>query len=268
MQNSKYRGYHAVDFETPYAKFYDETIVPPPAYVEEAKALSPLPTGALPPVEEARLLQQKGYAEFESGYTLESNGSARIAVLTTMPGVSPEMWDWWFGWHGSMDNRYKLWHPKAHLSAAWEDGNQQEMGYIGRTSVIQEYVGNTLVKGNIRFVSPAEMGFDLQQLADKNQEVIFCARLGFTQFPIDLGWLVHQVRAVEGGAEMRSRFWMGGPHIGLRSTSGIAKLGSQILQKTVSLPKGQTPDLLHHCSEEMSHLAAFLPALYAEFYPF
>ena len=25
-----------------------------------------------------------------------------------MPGVTPSMWDWWFGWHGSRDSRYRL----------------------------------------------------------------------------------------------------------------------------------------------------------------
>jgi hypothetical protein len=39
-----------------------------------------------------------------------------------------------------------------------------------------------------------------------------------------------------------------------------------LLQKVVRLPKKQLPNLLIHCAEEMQHLAAFLPQLYAEFH--
>ena len=34
-----------------------------------------------------------------------------------MPRVHPEMWDWWFAWHSVESDRYRLWHPEAHLHA-------------------------------------------------------------------------------------------------------------------------------------------------------
>ena len=64
---------------------------------------------------------QAGYADVECGYTLEADGSARLAILTPMPQVTPLMWHWWFGWHGDQDNKYKLWHPPAHVSTVWAD---------------------------------------------------------------------------------------------------------------------------------------------------
>jgi hypothetical protein len=27
--------------------------------------------------------------------------------------------DWWFGWHSDEPQRYKLWHPRAHVHAQW-----------------------------------------------------------------------------------------------------------------------------------------------------
>jgi hypothetical protein len=72
------------------------------------------------------------------------------------------MWSWWFGWHGCDTRRYKLWHPRAHLFAAWKDGDdtgrQGDERYIGRWSLIGEYIGSSMLNGAIQFVAPAEMG--------------------------------------------------------------------------------------------------------------
>lgn len=259
--SKKYIGYLQGDYNTPYAKFYQINISPVSAQVEHALQTGACLPGVLPPVSEASALQAPGYAEIETGYALELDGSLRVAVLTEMPAVLPEMWDWWFGWHGSQDNRYKLWHPKAHQSAVWQDG-KPDIAYIGRVSMIEEYIGARLEKANIRFLDPSELGFPDQEA--KEQAVYICARVGFTQWPLDIGWLVHQIRATEGGAEMRSRFWMGGSHIQLRAKGWLPGLISKMLQKMVRLPDRQARDILVHCSEEMNHLAKFLPQLYAE----
>lgn len=259
----KYKGYQAEDRAKPHAKFYNEIVKP--IHPDAAAALKncPLPTGSLPPVERANELLADGYTDFETGYTLESDGSQRVAVLTRMPRVSPKMWDWWFGWHGCDDDRYKLWHPQAHVAAVWQDG-LDDVRYVGRVSKIEEYIGKSLEKANIAFRPPAELGFDAQQILDKEKVVIICARVGYTNFPIDFGWLVHQIRRTADGSEMRSRFWMGGRHISIR-WRWLPRFFSSILQKMVRLPERQAVDLLHHCSEEMNHLAGFLPDLYAEF---
>ena len=106
----------------------------------------------------------------ENGFGLGPDGSIRVAVRTRMPGVSPAMWDWWFGWHGSDSRRYKLWHPRAHLYAEWADGPDGDRRgrerYVGRTSFVDEYIGSTLARAAIRFVPPAELGFAEAPLAD------------------------------------------------------------------------------------------------------
>ena len=259
----KYLGYQPQDYATDYAKYYDETIIPVPDYVQAALDNAPLSVGALPPFSQAKDLQNEGYAEIETGYTLESDGAAHVAVLTKMPNVTPDMWDWWFAWHGCKDNRYKLWHPKSHYSAQWEDG-RDDVAYIGRNSIIAEMIGDDYTQGAIQFKSPTEFGFSDEAIGDSSKVVYICARIGHQSLPVDYGYLIHQVRAVEGGAEMRSRFWVGGRYIHIRKQGIFADLVSDFARKMRKLPKTFAHDLLQHCSEEMTHLAAFLPQIYTE----
>jgi hypothetical protein len=257
---SKYCGYNAEDYALPYAKYLAETSCEISAEAAEGLVQSPYLPNSLPIFTQVNDLQKQGYAEIENGYTLNADGSATVAVLTVMPRVSPAMWHWWFGWHGCADSRYKLWHPQAHLAAEWQDGESTET-YIGRTSVIQEYIGKKLEKANIQFIAPETLG-----LQNTDNEVYICARLGYTDYPLDFGWLVHQVRATDSGAEMRSRFWIGGSYIAIRKKSSFFRFISTILQKIYRLPSQKPKDILQHCAEEMQHLAAFLPELYHEFH--
>lgn len=260
----KYTGYRAADLAEPWAKFYHEQVPMLPLHVSEAVKKGPFAPSKLPPLARITELLEPNRTNFETGYTLEADGSIRVAVHTNMPGVSPEMWDWWFGWHGSHDSRYKLWHPKAHLAAAWADG-RNEVAYIGRVSKIEEFIGKSLEKANIAFIAPTELGIPAAALADKSKAVFICARIGYTSWPIDFGWLVHQVRRTKEGAEMRSRFFMGGTHVQWRGRQ-VPAFFSKILQKMARLPERQAIDLLTHCSEEMNHLAGILPGLHHEFY--
>ena len=64
-------------------------------------------------------------------------------------------------------------------------------------------------------MGPATLGLN----AVGDNEVAICARLGSSDVPVDVGWLVHHVRST---AETRSRFWMGGRHVGLRTGKLLA----------------------------------------------
>ncbi|GAB4045335.1 DAPG hydrolase family protein [Spirosoma litoris] len=260
----EYIGYRPQDFNTRHAQYFNETILPLATHAQTALANSPFQPGALPPFSAANYLESEGYTDLENGYTKGADGSIHVAIRTHMPGVTPNMWDWWFGWHGCQNNRYKLWHPKAHVSAHWEDG-RDEVSYIGRHSIIKEYIGEELQDAVIQFKSPTEFGFSTEAINNPEKAVYICARLGHPTLPVDYGYLVHQVRAVKGGSEMRSRFWLGGQYVNVRKAGVLAKLASDFLRKVRSLPKNFGPDLLKHCSEEMTHLAAFLPDLYAKF---
>lgn len=259
-----YTGFQAADLSSDLAPFYHESVLPPSELHESLAAGKPLPWEALPDPEQLPCLENPGYGAVENGYTTLPDGSIKVAVHTDMPGVTPDMWAWWFGWHGSQDRRYKLWHPKAHLSARWEDG-RDDVAYLGRTSIIREYIGPDVLDAAIRFQSPLDFGFSMQVLNRSEQAVYICAKIGHPSLPVDYGYLVHQVRATENGSEMRSRFCLGGRFLSLRRQGKIAEIATEILKKLRSLPEHFAQNLLRHCAEEMRHLAGFLPDLYRQF---
>lgn len=258
-------GYSPEDLaQSPYARFYSHVIGPLQPQVVEALLIGPQADELFPPVGATASLIEPGYWPVETGYARPSDGSIRVFCLTQMPGVSPEMWDWWFGWHGCEALRYKLWHPKAHIAARWADGRDDE-NYIGRTSLITEYLGPRLVKGAIGFVRPAAMGLDEARLAAQG-EVAICARVGVPGTALKGGWLLHQLRPVEGGCEMRSRMWMGGENTAIGDHSDPFRRG--LARAIRPLAAGLLPapaDLLIHNAQEMAHLAGFLPDLFKTF---
>lgn len=259
MAADTYLGYHADDYDTPFAEFYRPEMAALPKHVVDALDHGPQAGPVLPQFDDAGSLLGEGLQQTENGYGVLRDGGFVVSVRTDMPEVAPAMWSWWFGWHGSDSRRYKLWHPRAHVSAQWADSGAQDT-YLGRTSQVQEYLGSTFTRAAIRFVEPSALG--LQNLGE--DEVAICARLGSSDLPVDVGWLIHYVRPTPHGAEMRSRFWMGGRHVGVR-----ANLANRLTDAAVRpVAARQLPDprdLLAHCAQEMNHLASFLPALHARF---
>lgn len=253
--------------QSPYARFYKDDLAPLPDHVRDALAVGPQAHELFPSAKRAAKLQQNGYWPVETGYARAPDGAARVFCLTRMPGVTPAMWDWWFAWHGSEAQRYKLWHPRAHVSAAWADGRSDLTTYVGRISNVVEYIGSDRLRLSIRFLKPSEVDLDEAALA-ANGEVAICARGSITGGPVETGYLIHHVRPVSGGAEMRSRFWIAGENIRARGLSGTA---ANIASRAAAFAARFTPmaaqDLLVHCAQEMNHLAAILPALHAEFGP-
>lgn len=250
--------------QSPYARFYNPVLEPLQPQVAEALLVGPQAHELFPTASEAASMIEPGYWPVETGYARPSDGSIRVFCLTHMPGVTPQMWDWWFGWHGCEAQRYKLWHPKAHINAQWEDGGREE-SYVGRTSLITEYLGTKLAKGAISFVPPSKMGLDEERLRAQG-EVAICARVGMPGAPLKAGWLLHQLRPVEGGSEMRSRMWMGGENVALGDSPGPVRRGvARGLRPVAGKLLPSPADLLVHNAQEMAHLAGFLPELFETF---
>ena len=244
-----YLGYRDHDADTAFGRYFNPEMADLPRHVVRAIEHGPQAAPVLPDFDER--LTEAGYQQTENGYGSVQHGGYTVAVRTDMPGVTPAMWDWWFGWHGCDPRRYKLWHPRAHVSALWRDG-RDDLGYIGRTSMVQEYLGSAFASVAIQFVEPTTLG---------HSGVAITARLGSADIPVDIGWLVHQVRPTPDGAEMRSRFWMGGRHVSLRSGKSLADRALKVVAER-QLPDAR--DLMVHCAQEMNHLAGFLPELYSE----
>lgn len=266
--DTPYPGLNARECENSvYSEFINPVMSPLPEHVREALLTGAVAHPLLPPLEQAHQLQASGYLPVETGYTRCPDGAAHIAVLTPMPGVMPSHWDWWFAWHGSDPQRYRLWHPQAHLHVSWQDGRDDLTHYINRVSQVVEFVGPTVFRARIRFVRPAILGLD-EALLKAHGETAICARIGLTiaGVGIESGWLVHHVRPVEGGSEMRSRFWLGGRYVRLFGWNGA--LGSwlgRLASRLRPLTGEQIRELMVHDAQEMGHLAAFLPQLHARF---
>ncbi|MEM6347048.1 MAG: FAD-binding protein [Bacteroidota bacterium] len=256
-------GFQATDLQSEYGPFYREQMTAVSDHVS-ASLQTALPWGSLLDIDQMSRLEDAGDLALENGFSIAEDGSIAIAVKTILPHNSPEMWDWWFGWHGSEDQRYKLWHPQAHLSAKWEDG-QDTNCYIGRNSIIEEYIGDNIFEAAIQFKSPLDFGFSYEAINHPEKAVYICARIGHPSLPVDYGFLVHQVRRTAAGVEMRSRFWMNGKYVAARHNNILNKAAVKVMQKFKSLPKNFAQDLLQHCAEEMSHLASILPALYQQY---
>jgi hypothetical protein len=265
---ARYLGYREADLAKPYAKFFLPDALPMQPHVP------PVLLEGMAPVEygydiddAARLMSRPGYRKMETGWTTLDNGTTVVACLTDMPGVAAGMWDWWFAWHSCESARYKLWHPDAHQYSAVGEQRLQNRGltnrqrYVGNVSFVDEYVGGQLTPLAIRFFAPSRLGFE-----DRPGDTVIAARVGAATAPVAFGWIVHQVRATDSGAEMRSRFFLNHvAHLDLPAES--------VPEAPASRKPAGPPDmaalgvaLLSHCAVEMNHLASFLPALHAEFH--
>jgi len=263
--SGRYLGYRAADHALPYARFFNPNLAPLAPHVCAALDRGGVPDLLLPDIDGAAQNLFGDAPVLEDGFVLTKDGGMRVSVRTDMPGVTPAMIDWWFGWHGDTPAKYKLWHPQAHVHVGWRDplpsGASGRALYVGQTSLVDEFIASDLIRGSIRFVPPASFGFADPRLDDDRQATIVCARIGLGDAPIDVGYLAHHVRAVAGGSEMRSRFWMGGKHVGGRNL--IGSLAAGLAKRVLRLTEGDARALLVHCAQEMPHLAAFLPELYA-----
>ena len=198
-----------------------------------------------------------------------SNGMLTTCCLTDMPGNTPEMWDWWFGWHNVSAERYKLWHPEDHIwSGASEDRRTRPNlrdRYIGLDSFVDEHVASPEIRRlTISFRRPSSFGLD-EAKVDKVGTAI-CAVVGLRGTPLNAARLVHFIRRTPTGAEMLSRFWNGDVDVQIPI---LGRLISPLLNTPASrlklLPDHGGLNLLRHCAEEMNHLASILPELYAKF---
>ena len=258
-------GWSDEDLATlPYARHWNPQL---PALSDRARRAlenGPLAPPLLPGLEAAGALFEA--ADAPDGYALCPDGEMRVAIDTDLPGVTPAMVDWWFGWHGDDARKYKLWHPGAHIHVAWRSPPPPEARgrarYVGFTSIVDEYIGSRRLQGAIRFVEPASLGLTHPSLADDTAATAVCARTGLADAPVDVGWLAHMVRRTPTGSRMRSRFWFGGRHIAGRSLPGGAM--AALARRTLRLGEPEARALLIHCAQEMQQLARFLPALHAQ----
>ncbi|MEY4576058.1 MAG: hypothetical protein RL701_761 [Pseudomonadota bacterium] len=207
--------------------------------------------------------QRTAYAD---GVRRSADGKALVLCTTDMPGVTPAMIDWWFGWHLPETARYQLWHPRAHLKAVCKEDRSHlpddRARYVGNVSYVDEYIGSALQRLAIAFHPPASFGITG---LDARGATAICARTSDRILASEGGCLVHLILPTDRGSEMRSAFWLG-------EIENQLPLVGPLITKLVNRPAIRTRvitdrfllDLFEHCAEEMNHLVKYLPSLYRD----
>ena len=255
----------------PYAKYYYLPSARPAAHHAVMLAdLKPLDPARADRIQDANNLLSPGYTEGENGYCVMPDGGAYIALRHPMPGATPEMIDWWFAWHGLEDLRYKLWYPEMHVSASLDPDERAKVLDPSRTlpqkfqglthHVVEDIGGGVLNAVDISFLTPEDFGFDMSRYKHPDVATTVCSNITVPPadprgHPGDIA-MVHFVRELPGGIEIRNRFWLGYRIIDKQPVLMLPP-GSQVKEQACF-------GLFEHDIHEFSRLAGFLPQLYAE----
>ena len=100
-----------------YSKYYDLPMTPVPEEKMAILAKGPIDPSLALRIEDRNDLFRPGYLECETGYCIMEDGTGYLANHTFMPGVTREMFEWWFAWHSVEDLRYRIWDPEDHYYA-------------------------------------------------------------------------------------------------------------------------------------------------------
>jgi len=256
------RELSAAEKKKSYARFMDRPMVPAPGKIYDFLAGGPMDPALATPIEQRNDLLNSGYLPAEMGYCEMPDGSAYVSMLTKMPGVSSEMIDWWFAWHGLEGLRYMIWDPDEHFDVHVKSEdlerrldtrlNTRERNW-GTTDIVYEDVGTGAVTLAISFMSPKDFGYDMDRFKTPNVLTAVNANITLLSPEIPMVTFTHFAREIPGGIELRSRFWLGW-HIVDQKPVRVAE------QVPLELAKG----LAHHCPKEYANLAAILPEVYAE----
>ncbi len=246
--------------KSPLYKYFEmDMVAPDPARYEEmeTKPLSPQDALKAP---DLNLLFDEGYLPGEFGYAQLEDGTVTLANLVPMPGVTPEMFDWWFAWHGLEPLRYKIWNKDEHYSCKTRN---PEKALDASLSMKERYWDTThdvveamYKEGNIQnivinFRPPAAIGFSPEKLKNFKGTIV-CSGNEHTA-----GIMCHFVRPTSDGSELRTRFWFG---YGIRDGKPV-----KMLPDGVKIPVESVRELLRHNIKEFTNLAALLPKVYPEF---
>ncbi|MGO0059832.1 DAPG hydrolase family protein [Brevibacillus fluminis] len=246
----------------PYARFFSQPMAPVPTTILEQLGEGPIDPAKALSIGQKNELLQPGYLPAEVGYCLMPDGSAFVAMLTKMPGVTLDMFNWWFVWHGLEGLRYKIWNPEEHydVHVAREDLPRRldptldlrERNW-GTTDIVYEDVGTGAMELYISFLSPQEAGYDTEAFAHTRGITAVSANLGMTEPRTPLVTFTHFARETAEGIELRSRFWL-----------GWNMQEGKPVQIAADVPIALAKGLAYHCAKEFTNLAAILPHVYAE----
>ncbi len=262
----------AAEKQLPYADFYDRAPAPIPQAVTDQVNKVHRSQDALA-FENLNDLLLPGDLAMEIGHCRKPDGSFFVAMKTPLPGVTKDMLNWWFDWHPKESLRYRIWFPEAHYSIRFKDkaDHQRTQGALPHwhtTHYPIEDIGIGKDEISIRFLPPAEFGFDTTLFEAGRVETIICGLVGAeSRRAKQVVRMCHVVRRTSEGLEMRSRFWMGDniefePFFGSQFLEKLANTG---FMRRKLMPARTGYAMALHCAQEYRNLAQILPELYARF---
>ncbi|RJP34041.1 MAG: hydrolase [Actinobacteria bacterium] len=249
----------------PYEKYYFKELAEIPAADLEKVNAGPVDPADVTPIQNRNDLMKPGYLEVETGYTVMPDGSGFAATLVKMPGVTPEMLDWWFNWHPLEGLRYAIWCPVAHTDISVENPARhldssgvplEERNYGSTHYPVEGFNTASSQKVWIEFFSPQDFGLDMAMFKEPEISRAYCANVILDLMKTPFNAFFHSVREVEDGVEYRSRYWLG-----YTMNNGVPRRVKRPLPYKMS-------DLARnnclHSLIEYNNLASFLPQIYEE----
>lgn len=242
----------------------------------DAEAADALETGPIDPTSALAADDVDGLLDasplpVECGYCFMDDGVGYVAMRVAMPGVTGEMIDWWFDWHADDPLRYRVWHPRAHVSnSVQRPATAGGRPHWGATHFPVEDVGLGVQHLRIDFEAPEQLGFSPGALERPGVAAIVGGRAGDMRKRARHTKMVHVwLREPEGGGTfLRSRFWIGlgiRPYLPTAAAAPIGWLIDRPAGRRLLIPRAAPLVLARHCAEEYTHLAAILPELYARY---
>jgi phloretin hydrolase len=258
----------------PYSKYYfREHAGPTPELAPYLMDLRPIDPADALPIERRDDLLNAGHLKGQTGYCTLSNGGAYVAVCHPMRGVTPEMINWWFAWHGLEDLRYMLWSPKDHFGVSLSEEDRAKvvdpdrpvtLKFQGTTHHVHEDIGQGGEDLWISFMTPEDFGFDMSRWKAPNVATLVAADVlvkaggapeDAPKMPVAMCHFVRELPSGD-GIEFRTIFWMGW-HIVDGQPRFMLPEGMRVSEKVAA-------GLFEHCVLEYSNLRVLLPEIYAE----
>lgn len=255
------------DKQKSYYKYYLKPLKTPPQ-----EKLDAITKESLDPKDALRIQNRNdlflpGDLPGEFGWWSFEDGTAMIANQTFFPDVTGGMFDWWFAWHPIDRLRYAIWDPEDHFDVYLKDKNKaldmsksMRERHWGSTHYVWEDAGfgSTDIL-EINFKRPSELGYEESKIDTDACSALICANCctyGNAETPDVPVVMTHFMRPVEGGSELRSRFWFGWQIINGEPVKCIPD--------GIIIPSVAPIGLLSHNVVEFTNLTELLPAVYAE----
>ncbi len=190
----------------------------------------------------------------EVGYVKMDDGTYLVSMVCPMPGVTPEMIEWWFWWHAQDSLRYQAWYPGEHVSIKYHKKNKAYFEeptvppFSANTHYPVERIGGVKMPLRIDFVTPEDFGFSRSMMNENNIPLIVCGHVSAFNV-IKHTEMAHIFKGADDGLFLISRFWLG-------------KTMKNKLLRGMIINEKMARGMMEHCFVEYRNLCEILPSLY------